>query len=210
MTIGIAIPTYNNHLIFLNELLTQISKSTILPKQVSISISSFDGDLNFGDYPFELIITKTLDFKNPSENRNIAASKLSTDIISFIDGDDIPHIKRNEYLLKSFELGSKIVVHHYEMGGSPQNTYDNPIDDLILQPEYIDTFVDDKHYPYSSNGDVGYHNAHITLFKNIFDDFKYNENPSFFKIEDSEFTSRLVKNGFKLCYIQNKLSVYRH
>lgn len=48
MTIGIAIPTYNNHLIFLNDLLTQISKSTILPKQVSVSISSFDGDLNFG------------------------------------------------------------------------------------------------------------------------------------------------------------------
>ena len=209
MTIGISIPTYNGHIKYLNGLLEQISKSTILPKQVSVSISSFDGDLQFEDYPFELIVTKTSDFKNPSENRNIAASKLTTDIISFIDGDDLPHIKRNEYLLKSFELGSKIIVHHYEMGMSSQNNYDVPIDDLILFPEHIDTYVNDKHYPESSQGTVGYHNAHITLLKNVFDKFKYDENPEFFKIEDSVFTSRLVKNGFKLCYIPNKLSFYR-
>ena len=112
MTIGIAIPSYGEHVKYLENLLDRISMSTVLPKQVSVSVSSFDGELTFKDYPFELIITNTSEFKNTSQNRNIAASKLTTDIISFIDSDDLPHIKRNEFLLDSIKQGSKIIVHN--------------------------------------------------------------------------------------------------
>ena len=63
MTLGIAIPTYSWHLYNLENLLTQISKSTVLPKQVSVSISSFDGEISVNDYPFELIITKNKEFQ---------------------------------------------------------------------------------------------------------------------------------------------------
>ncbi len=50
MTLGIAIPTYIGHLNYLTQLLDSLEQSTILPNQVSISISSFDGELNLKDY----------------------------------------------------------------------------------------------------------------------------------------------------------------
>lgn len=72
MTIGIAIPTYKNHLNSLETLLDKISKSTILPNQVSVSISSTEEYIVENNYPFELILTVTNEYKNPSQNRNIA------------------------------------------------------------------------------------------------------------------------------------------
>ena len=41
MTIGIAIPTHPTHVGYVYNLLEQINKSSILPNQVSISISEF-------------------------------------------------------------------------------------------------------------------------------------------------------------------------
>jgi len=211
MTLGIAIPTYSGHIEFLKNLLLQISNSTVLPNQVSVSISSFDGEILFDEYPFELIITKTKEFRNPSQNRNIAASKLNTDIISFIDGDDLPHNMRNEYLLTSFDMGAKIVVHNYELGGSYIGKYDLEINNLELFIDYIDTFISDRNFPESSRGHLPYANGHISLLKTIFDEIKYDESNDLFKCcEDSEYSSRLVKSGYKISHITNKLSFYFH
>lgn len=210
MTLGIAIPTYIGHIQHLTRLLDAISKSTVLPEQVSVSVSSFDGELDLSTYPFELIISKTLDYKNPSQNRNIAASKLTTDIISFIDGDDLPHINRNEFILKSFEIGSSVVTHDYHTFQGELGQISDYIGDLIYLKEYIDTYISYDIFPRNKDNHLSYHNAHITISKNIFDKFKYDENEELKYREDSEFNSRLVKNGHKICYISNKLSYYRH
>jgi hypothetical protein len=211
MTIGIAIPSYRGHSQYLINLLNKISESTILPKQVSISISSLEEKINFDKYPFELIVSQTYDFKNTSENRNIAASNLTTDIISFIDSDDLPHSKRNEYIIKSFKMGSKIVAHNYEFGQVSNKNYTNDIGNLEILESYIDTYISDRHYPECSKGHLPYHNGHISILSEIFKDFKYNEDPTLHRCcEDSEYTSRLVKNGYKICYIKNKLSNYRN
>ena len=211
MTFGIAIPTYSGHIEYLKNLLSQISNSTVLPNQVSVSISSFGGEIFFDEYPFELIITKTQEFRNPGQNRNIAASKLNTDIISFIDGDDLPHKTRNEYLIKSFNMGAKIVVHNYEMSSNHVVVYDSEMNNLELLIDYIDTFISDRHFPESSKGHLSYANGHISLLKTIFDEIKYDESNDLFKCcEDSEYSSRLVKNGYKISHITNKLSFYFH
>ena len=83
MTLGIAIPTYIGHLKYLKEILDLLQNSTVKPNQVSISCSSLGDDyhINYENYDFEIIFTPTIEVKNPSQNRNIAASKLSTDII---------------------------------------------------------------------------------------------------------------------------------
>lgn len=209
MTIGIAIPTYSGHLYNLKNLLYQISKSTILPTQVSVSISSFDGNLNLGEYPFELIITKHNDFRNVSQNCNIAASKLTTDIISFFGGDDIPHIKRNEYIVESFKLGAKSVVHNYTHSDYSNKEYSENIGDLELFIDYIDTFIADNHFPISSKeSSCPYANGPISISREIFEKFKYDESQSLFKREDSIYNSKLVKNGYKISYIKNNLMLY--
>lgn len=211
MTLGIAIPTYLGHLHHLENLLNQISKSTVLPKQVSVSISSYDGEISLCDYPFELILTKNKKFQNVSQNCNISASKLSTDIISFFGGDDIPHIKRNEYLLEAFKQGSNAVVHNYINSGMDKINYQDDIGDIELYVDYIDTYVSDQHFPISSkDSSICYANGPITITKKIFDDYKYDENNTYFKREDSVYNSNLVKKGYKISYIKNNLMLYIH
>jgi hypothetical protein len=211
MTIGIAIPTYVGHINYLNKLLYTISKSSLLPTQVSVSISSFEGELNFEDYPFELIITKTLERKNPSQNRNIAASKLTTDIISFIDGDDLPHHKRNEYILSSFQNECNCVVHNYfQNSDHGSNWFESQMDTINYHHNYIDSIIDGC--PFALNSDISnhrdYHCAHISIKKEIFDKIKFDESENIVYSEDSEYTKKLIKNDIKISYLSNRLSQY--
>lgn len=211
MTLGIAIPTYSGHLYNLHILLDQIAKSTILPIQVSVSISSLNEDLNFPDYPFELIITKSKDFRNTSQNCNIAASKLTTDIISFFGGDDLPHVKRNEYIIESFKNGCNVVVHNYLNKDKSAKEFTDDIGEMELYVDFIDKCTSEVLYPISElEKDIVYANGPISISKEIFNKFKYDETEDFFKKEDAIYNTNLVKNGYKISYIKNKLMLYIH
>lgn len=208
MTLGIAIPTYINHLEFLNQLLDSLEQSTVLPNQVSISISSFDGELKLKEYPFEVIITKTLTRQNVCQNRNIAASKLTTDIISFFDGDDISHIKRNEFLVESFKNGSNAVVHNYTMNRDRNSLcYKSNIGDILFYKDYIDKVFNNCPFPKSSLH-KDYACGHASFTKTLFDEFKYNESIGWFPGEDGEILKRIVSKNIPISYIENKLSHY--
>lgn len=210
MTLGIAIPTYDKHISYLPNLLEKIKLSTLLPTQVSVSVSSSKNIEFLEKYPFELIITTTEDYKNPSQNRNIAASKLSTDIISFIDGDDLPHPQRNEFIMNSFiNYNSICILHNYENGSIDYDdffliNYQN----FNLLKEYINHVDDVTIYPKNINKEVRMHNAHLSLTKEIFLKYKYDEDESVKYSEDSIYTRNLVENGYKICYLENKLSLY--
>jgi hypothetical protein len=210
-TFGIGIPTYGGHLWNLKDLLLQISKSTVLPDQVSVSISSFDGEIDFDDYPFELIVKKHKEYRNTSQNLNTCGSMLSTDIISFMGGDDIPHIKRNEYILKSFELGAKIVVHNYQNQTKGVKEFNSNIGEIQLHIDYIDTYTSDVTFPICSNEkNLCFANGPISITKELFEKYKYGETDNFIGKEDSMYNSGLVKDGYKLSYIRNPLMFYIH
>jgi phage pi2 protein 07 len=179
----------------LKRLLHSISQSTVLPNQVSVSISTSSGELHFEEYPFEFLISQSPHLKNPCDNRNIAAKRLSTDIISFIDADDISHIKRNEYLLEAFKLGSKAVQHNF-----------------LWHPDYNQNFHisdvgDFEYYPHHS-GEFPGHSAHTSILKEIFDVHQYDESIGWICGEDTEYNLRLLSNGIGFSYIKNKLSQY--
>jgi glycosyltransferase involved in cell wall biosynthesis len=209
MNIGIAIPTYKNHINSLPNLLEKISKSTILPLQVSVSISSInDYEIN-NNYPFELIITINNEKRNPSENRNIASSKLTTDIISFIDGDDYPHPQRNEFIINAFKQGANCVVHDYDKKKVLDDNFFQIIyDEMFYYPKYINTIYDNPIYPKNKQKHYSYHCAHISISNELNNLFKFDENPDFLYKEDSFFCRELVKNNHHICYINNKLSQY--
>ena len=211
-TLGIAIPTYDKHISYLKDLLDLISKSTVLPEQVSISASSFNGnEPEMGHYPFEVIFTPTSESKNASQNRNIAASKLTTDIISFIDGDDLPHIKRNEMILKYFETNTLPVVHDYFREPKHDLSYTNKdVGELDYKVGIINSITKDTyHHPFPKNEkSISYHNAHLSLLNEDFKKFKYNEDKSVERREDSIYNRQLVENGVFISYIKNKLSFY--
>jgi hypothetical protein len=113
-SIGIAIPLVIHHFKYLDQLLSFISNSEILPAEVSICISSSTKlKIYYNDLPFKLIITQIRFSQNASQNRNTAARKLNTDIITFFDADDLPHIKRLSYIQQAFVNGSSVCVHNY-------------------------------------------------------------------------------------------------
>jgi len=219
-TLGIAIPIYKNHVSFLEKLLDVISQSTILPDQVSVSISSYEDFKVNKKYNFDLIISQTKEHKYTAQNRNIAASKLDTDIISFIDGDDLPHIQRNEYIIKSFKnTECKALVHDYKNGQDFNfltQKYQIKDEDLLIN--YLDIWNDSCPFALPSNNiHIPYHNAHISIAKDIFHNFKYNEYENESReiwnshgcAKDSLYTKTLVKNNIKISFLKNKLSLYR-
>ena len=201
-SIGYAIPTYKGHLIYLESLLDAIAESTVLPSEVSISISSTDEEIFFKEYPFKLIV--------------IAASKLTTDIITFFDGDDLPNKHRNEYLLKAFEKGSDVVVHGIivENGRNYDSIYEDGGDFNLLE-RYVDTLIHNCPFPDSSILHIPYSCPNVSLKREIFNTIKYDEQYTLFSNggirqtgEDSEFLYRIVENNIKICLIKNILSRY--
>jgi hypothetical protein len=216
MTIGIAIPTYIKHINKLKNLLDNIQLSTIKPDKVSVSCSSHIGQpINYEGYNFELIINYYNEYKNPSSNRNSAARFLDTDIISFIDGDDIPHPQRIEYILESF-INNKCsaLLHNYKLSNNIDTDFLNrKYDKAIYLNEYVNTAGIENYphvipYPYSDIYHLPYQNAHISVLKSVFDIYQYDENELIKYKEDSEYSNRLVKNGINISYILNPLSLY--
>jgi hypothetical protein len=128
------------------------------------------------------------------------------------------HPQRIEFLLSAFDLNKcDAIVHDYQ--------YTQIRDNEFLHSEYtecnffnriinipgVDNLPRAIYSPTNSNpklNPVQYHNAHITIRKEIFTKFRYDENDRIKYLEDSEYTNRLVKNGIALSYIQNKLSNY--
>jgi hypothetical protein len=219
LSIGIAIPAHYNHVIYLIPLFNLFKKQTIKPDKISVSISSCPNKfiLNFNekDYGFPIQINTTNEKKNQAENRNIAASYLNTDIISFIDADDLPHIQRNEMILEIFESNKDChaIVHNYENDQNKQDVMLLPIiisrDNIFI--DYIDTIIPSTPFPVNSKKHMSYHCAHLSIRRSIFDDVKYNEDWLYFRREDSLYLKDLmIKKNIKITYIIDKLSWYRN
>jgi len=212
MTLGIAIPTYSGHLFNIKNLLDILQNSTVKPNKVSISCSSQSESITFEDkYDFELIINITEGYRNPSQNRNIAASFLDTDIISFIDGDDLPHFQRNEFIMESFKDDNVIVLlHDYHQSRFINNDFIySKYEKLNLMVNYIDT-VFPNGYTGSKipNHNYAHHHAHLSIKRELFNKIKYDEDQSLLYREDSVYVKELVLNGDKISFISNKLSQY--
>lgn len=218
MTFGIAIPTYIKHLSKLDSLLNSIQNSTVLPNEVSVSCSSYDNSdyyIDYSKYTFKLNVHFHSEYKNPSMNRNYAADKLNTDIISFIDGDDIPHPQRIEFILNSFiNNGCDSILHNYKLSSNIDEVFQsNRYESIFYLHKYVnipgvDNYPINVSYPHSDIYHLPYQNAHISVLKSVFDDHRYDESEIIKYKEDSEYCNRLVKNGIKISYILNPLSLY--
>ena len=113
MKIGIAIPCFNKHIDCCYELLDSIQQQTRLPDQVIVSCSSSKAsDFVLKNYSFPFLVITTEERKNAAQNRNIAADRLETDIISFMDADDIMHPQRLEAIERAFQDPEPIIVLH--------------------------------------------------------------------------------------------------
>jgi len=203
-TIGVAICCYKGHIPHLKNLFDSIEQQYKKPDQVIVSCSSsYIEDIPYQprDYSFHLLIIVTHEKKNAAENRNIAASHLTTDIISFFDADDIMHPQRLLFIYECFvKYDIKLFAH---------NTISDPDQSFEIYPTYFCLRNVLYRCPYGSTKiahhlpDAMVHNAHISITRDVFDAIKYPEHPFFHGKEDTVYCTAVI-----LTYPQN--TVYCH
>jgi glycosyltransferase involved in cell wall biosynthesis len=206
MTLGIAIPLGHEDIPYIHRLLDSIDNSTLLPDVVSISVSGIPKFEYLKEHKFKIIITHSMEPYGASKNRNIASKILDTDVISFIDADDVCHPQRNEYIMEAMKT-STVVVHDYLQTTDINNelldtTYEFP---KIFQ-NYIDTIVDNCKFPISSREFKPYACGHASVKKEILKIYQYNE--SLVYGEDAEFLQFIVRDNIFITLIENKLTNY--
>lgn len=207
MSLGIAIPCTRAHKDYLPDLFGALQNSTILPDEVAVSISDFEGELNF-DYPFPISVICHKEKLNAAQNRNCAASCLTTDFVSFMDADDLPHKRRNEFVLGALNQRG-VVCHGYTRAAADLEL------DILSAPFIPDCFsvlikAARMMPPFCFDGkDRAAHWAHVSLRREIWDSLRFREGRAFHRIEDSVFAHDLVKSGFPISYLNAPLSFYR-
>lgn len=215
MTIGLAIPSCKSYIQPLENLLENISKQTIIPDEISISISEVEEWYPQNDFGLNLIITPIREIRDGAENRNTAGLKLSTDLISFFDCDDFMHPQRTEFILESFiENNIVALVHEFDISEnvpwkekqwSPSDFMSHLYDKKDLELDII-KFINPNHlYPVNEQVNKNYHNAHVTVRKEIFEEIKYQEGKWG---ADSLFNREIVEKGLSISMLNNKLSYY--
>lgn len=213
MRIGVAIPTYVKHVGLLQSLLDNIASSTIKPHAIAVSCSSvqINKQVQFTVNSVPVVIRYTTATLNPSENRNRAASMLDTDLISFIDGDDLMHPQRLEYVRNVF-LNNPIVgavYHSYDyvplaQRDLPLLTHGAP----DITPNRLLQIPDGNGIVVDNEPSSPIHYAHVTVRSSVFRSMKFDESPRHKYREDSLYASTLVSNQIVLAYLRNRLSRY--
>jgi hypothetical protein len=209
--IGVAIPCYEKHFNLLPSLIENISKSTVRPDKIAVSCSSWTHDrrtdTTYDGIPVSIQYSKKV--LNQATNRNIAGSMLNTLLISFIDADDLMHPSRLEYVIRAFKEGPYHAIYHsyahapitsYSDPFEPVGEYDLVSEHIISNPNTAGLLVENTAHPI--------HHAHVTVRRDVFNRFKFDERWDVYRIEDSLYGKTLAENGISLGYLANKLTRY--
>jgi len=216
ITIGVAIPCYVHHISKLSSVFDSILQQTVKPDHVVVSCSSTNSDnvqiaqlIEKYSPLFRLDIILTTDRKNAAENRNIASRFLETDIISYMDADDMMYPMRLEIIIKAFQnTDCKIVLHSYDIGDNPNNVqlecgmeYGIEYGKLIRAPSGC-ALHSENHY-------AKIHHAHSSISREIINSIQYREEMEYARREDSLFCGDVLSYvQSKNVYIPQSLSIY--
>jgi glycosyltransferase involved in cell wall biosynthesis len=210
MHIGVAIPCYKYHILALIRCLDSIEAQTVKPDQVVVSCSSSKlDDLPEFKYSFPLRVITTEEKKNAAQNRNIAASHLDTEIVSFFDADDEMHPQRLEAIRDAFlsYRPCDIVLHSFWEGEENNRdymrytTFDKRYDTLRRAPTGCAIHAPDW--------SARLHHAQASVSKFICSRVQFKEDPGSERREDALFCGDvLAMPNVRSVYITNPLSKY--
>jgi hypothetical protein len=211
MSIGLAIPSSYKHLHKVIQLLQSLEQQTRRPDEVVVSMSScpedkegFQPDLNPFSFPLKILTTSAK--QTAGKNRNIAASHLTTDIISFFDADDVIHPQRFQALEEAFNKGADIVLHNYNRFDIPvykafenYKFFDMTANKLVRAPSLCAKMSTDFRIPL--------HQSQVTVRRWVMEKVKFSEEPR--SGTDALFCGEVCAlPGITSQYIANPLSHY--
>lgn len=213
LTIGVAIPCYSGHVKYITSLLDNIAESTRKPDDVVISCSSSEnnGTLMFTYKDMPVRIWYSTERLNQATNRNRAASLLQTDLITFFDADDLMHPKRIQFLCDTFAQRPDISVVYHGFERNP--TRDDPFWEELQPTPLPNPMIKDP----EGNGILVlsdppklhiHHHAHVTVRKEVFERLKFDEDWTYYRMEDSVYGVKLLRNKIPMLFLNNRLSRY--
>jgi len=206
MKIGVAVPCFIKHIERCYELLESINNQTRLPDQVVVSCSSSKSeDFVQKDYKFPLVVITTEERKNAAQNRNIAASRLETDSITFFDADDRMHPQRLQAIEKAFEQTADIVLHSYFLDKECEQEFP-VITEFSLRKNVLSK---------CASGCIKYdyiqriHHGQVSVTRAVFKQIQFPEELMYETREDCVFCTRVFSlPDVQTCYIAHPLSKY--
>lgn len=218
-TIGLAICAYKGHIPHLERLFASIEAQTRKPDMVVVSCSSTEPhEMPYSpeSYSFPLFIYTHSEKKNCAQNRNHAASKMTTDVVSFMDADDVMHPQRIEIILNSFiHYDICIFVHNtqnYEktplieqsVSFSPISRYQFTMNRLYRCPWGSAQM---NHEIPGASGSVTC--GHVSVLRSVLHDISFRETEDYHGRDDTIFvTDVITAYPNKNIYCYEKLSAY--
>lgn len=212
--ITVGIPCIPKHVQHLNELIESINNQELLPKEIIISLSeSNDKDgkglekrlNNISISPIRVITS--IDKKYAGENRNICGKYCKTELISFIDSDDLMCSSRIRILDELYSLlNYDVLYHNYTKNGQSEcsNDYGNINNKDITKKQYISHNTTDESKIVSLNGVA---HGHLTIKKDILNNYPIDINGYG---EDTRYLHKLFKNDLDVISLPNYYgTVYR-
>jgi glycosyltransferase involved in cell wall biosynthesis len=195
ITIGVAIPCYQGHLEALGNLLESIECQSRKPDMVFVSCSSAPSSVNpyaskKYSFPFHIIFHP--EKKNAAENRNIAASYLTTDIITFIDADDIMHPQRIAVIDMCFTTYQHVAIlmHHCKMDPNEPFEHYEHLDCFQFNRLFQCPNGSTQHRDYLYMGVL--HNGQPSVPRDVFITSPFDESASSHGKEDTVFCTRII------------------
>jgi glycosyltransferase involved in cell wall biosynthesis len=215
LTIGVVIPCYKPHIVFLKRLFDSIENQTKKPDMVIVSCSSSEqSDIPYKqeDYSFPFKIYTHKEKKLTAQNKNFGAKKISTDIISFFDADDIMHPQRLEIIYNSFIKYTtlRLLIHNFRINSTDFNYPEYDINNINLEfdPFYVCRWGSVQ---LKENSHRNIHNGHISIRNETFKEQEFSESDNTVGYEDTLYNRILINkypsNNF-IAYYTNELSWY--
>jgi hypothetical protein len=224
-SLGVVIPCYNGHIQYITRCLQTMQDSTLHPDVVAISFSSTSSD-NIPDlsgFPFKIVTAITSDYKNAAQNRNIGASLVNVDILTFFDADDEMHPQRLQIIHNFFRRypNYDAFYHNYiYLKGSKETSPYTPlnidhdwnllihVDILQKDPNGIGLMVNPEYAKSHSPFDTAIQFGHVSVTNRLFIQYKFPEDKNLARQEDSVYAANIVRKNYKIGHCPHRLSKY--
>lgn len=206
-TICVGVPCYKPHLSKLKNLLDSLEVQTRKPDEVIVSTSSTlpDEIPTLPRYSFPIIYIIDAKQRKAAENRNNCLRLMRSDIISFVDADDICHKQRLEFIERAVLNGAQFVLHGFStVLANLDITYkpENVIQMDVLQRAPSGCAVH-KYNQYLSIA-----HGHCSATKELVKKIEFGETPYYDRREDALYCWESLGRATKNAYLNMYASYY--